>query len=47
MADIGRLKKEFRNSKKPLVIVTGCVAQAESDEMLRSCLLYTSDAADE
>ena len=32
--DIGRLKKEFRNKKKPMVIVTGCVAQAENEEML-------------
>ena len=28
--EIGRVKKNFRNSKKPLVIVSGCVAQAES-----------------
>ena len=27
--DVGRVKKEFRNKKKPIVIVTGCVAQAE------------------
>jgi len=32
--DIGRLKKEFRNKKKPMLIVTGCVAQAETKEML-------------
>ena len=32
--EIGRVKKNFRNSKKPLVIVSGCVAQAESQEML-------------
>jgi len=32
--DIGRLKKEFRNKKKPMLLVTGCVAQAESEEML-------------
>jgi tRNA-2-methylthio-N6-dimethylallyladenosine synthase len=32
--DIGRLKKEFRNKKKPMVLVTGCVAQAENQEML-------------
>jgi tRNA-2-methylthio-N6-dimethylallyladenosine synthase len=31
--DIGRLKKKFRNKKKPMLLVTGCVAQAESDEM--------------
>ena len=32
--DIGRLKKEFRNRKKPMLLVTGCVAQAENEEML-------------
>jgi tRNA-2-methylthio-N6-dimethylallyladenosine synthase len=29
--DIGRLKKEFRNKKKPILLVTGCVAQAENE----------------
>jgi len=33
--EIGRVKKDFRNLKKPLVIVSGCVAQAESEEMIR------------
>ncbi len=33
--DIGRLKKIYRNKKKPIVLVTGCVAQAENDEMLK------------
>ncbi len=33
--EIGRVKKNFRNLKKPLVIVAGCVAQAESDEMIK------------
>ena len=33
--EIGRVKKIFRSKKKPLVIVTGCVAQAENDEMLK------------
>mgnify|MGYP003319714754 FL=1 len=33
--DIGRLKKKFRNKKKPILIVTGCVAQAENDQMLK------------
>ena len=32
--DVGRLKKIFRNKKKPIVIVTGCVAQAESEILL-------------
>ena len=33
--EIGRVKKDFKNSKKPLVVVSGCVAQAESEEMIR------------
>ena len=33
--DIGRLKKNYKNKKKPIVLVTGCVAQAENDEMLK------------
>ena len=33
--DIGRVKKEFRNKKKPIVIVAGCVAQAEGDVLLK------------
>ena len=33
--EIGRVKKIFRSRKKPLVIVTGCVAQAENQEMLK------------
>tara|TARA_B100000900_G_scaffold383516_1_gene371508 strand:- start:624 stop:1913 length:1290 start_codon:yes stop_codon:yes gene_type:complete len=33
--EIGRVKKNFRSKKKPLVIVTGCVAQAENQEMLK------------
>ena len=32
--DIGRVKKEFRNKKKPIVLITGCVAQAEGDILL-------------
>ena len=32
--DIGRLKKEFRNKKKPVTLVTGCVAQAEGEFLL-------------
>ena len=32
--DVGRLKKEFRGKKKPILIVAGCVAQAEGNEML-------------
>jgi len=33
--EIGRVKKDFKNFKKPLIIVSGCVAQAESEEMLK------------
>ncbi len=33
--DIGRLKKNFKNKKKPILIITGCVAQAENDQMLK------------
>ncbi len=33
--DIGRVKKEFRNKLKPIVIVVGCVAQAEGDVLLK------------
>ena len=33
--DIGRLKKEFRNKLKPIVLVAGCVAQAEGDILLK------------
>ena len=32
--EIGRIKKSFKNLKKPLIIVAGCVAQAESEEMI-------------
>ena len=33
--EIGRVKKNFKNLKKPLVVVSGCVAQAESKEMIK------------
>ena len=33
--DVGRVKKEFRNKKKPILIITGCVAQAEGDLILK------------
>ncbi len=33
--EIGRVKKNFRLKNKPLVIVAGCVAQAENEEMLK------------
>jgi len=33
--DIGRVKKEFRCKKKPIVLITGCVAQAEGEILLK------------
>ncbi len=33
--EIGRVKKIFKSKSKPLVIVAGCVAQAENEEMIR------------
>ena len=33
--EIGRIKKSFKNLKKPIMIISGCVAQAESNEMIR------------
>ena len=33
--DIGRVKKEYKNKKKPILIITGCVAQAEGDLILK------------
>ena len=34
-SEIGRVKKSFRAKKKQLVIIEGCVAQAENQEMLK------------
>ena len=34
--DIGRLKKIFKNKPKPIVLITGCVAQAESNLLLKN-----------
>ena len=33
--EIGRVKKIYKNKKKPILIVTGCVAQAENQEMIK------------
>ena len=33
--EIGRIKKKFRNKKKPIIIIAGCVAQAEGDVLLK------------
>ncbi len=34
-SDIGRLRKNYKNKSKPIVLITGCVAQAENSEMLK------------
>ena len=33
--EIGRVKKQFRNKKKPIVLIAGCVAQAEGEILLK------------
>ncbi len=33
--EIGRIKQTFKSKKKPIVIVAGCVAQAENEQMLK------------
>ena len=33
--EIGRVKQTFEGKKKPIVIIAGCVAQAENTEMLK------------
>ena len=33
--EIGRVKKLYRDKKKPIMVVAGCVAQAENEEMMR------------
>ena len=33
--EVGRVKKNFKSKQKPLMIITGCVAQAENEEMLK------------
>ena len=33
--EIGRVRKNYKNKKKPIMIVAGCVAQAESSEMIK------------
>ena len=32
--DVGRIKKKFRNKKKPIIVIAGCVAQAEGEILL-------------
>ena len=33
--EIGRVKKIYKNKKKPILVVAGCVAQAENQEMIK------------
>ncbi len=33
--DIGRVKKKFRNKSKPIILVAGCVAQAEGEILIK------------
>ena len=33
--EIGRVKKLYRDKKKPIMVVAGCVAQAENEEMVK------------
>jgi len=33
--EIGRVKKLYRDKKKPIMVIAGCVAQAENDEMMK------------
>ena len=38
--EVGRVKKELRNKRKPIVIITGCVAQAEGEILLQKEKIY-------
>ena len=33
--EVGRVKKIYSNKKKPIMVIAGCVAQAENEEMLK------------
>ena len=33
--EIGRVKKLYRDKKKPIMVVAGCVAQAENEELVK------------
>ena len=33
--EVGRIKKNYSNKKKPIMVIAGCVAQAESEEILK------------
>ena len=34
--EVGRVKKQFKDKKKPIVLIVGCVAQAEGDILLKN-----------
>ena len=33
--EVGRVKKNYKNKKKPIMVIAGCVAQAENEEMFK------------
>ena len=33
--EVGRIKKIYSNKKKPIMVIAGCVAQAENTEMIK------------
>ena len=44
---IGRWRKIKEDKPDLKIAIGGCVASQEGKEIIKSCLLYTSDAADE
>ena len=38
--EVGRVKKEFRYKKKPIVLIVGCVAQAEGEILIKKRKIY-------
>ena len=43
----GRSKKQSKRNKRFLIVCGGVVTEFEYFSYIKSCLLYTSDAADE
>ena len=33
--EVGRIKNIYKNKKKPIMVIAGCVAQAENEEMFK------------
>ena len=33
--EVGRIKQIYSNKKKPIMVIAGCVAQAENQEMIK------------